>query len=147
MKTKFAPMATILTAMLAGAGIAATSATSAPLRHEPPVRDFHGRDFRRLSLDERHQWLGGRWIHDWHHGTFGWWWTVGPYWYFYTEPMYPYPYYIPPLANIQPVAPPAAGPATWYYCDNPPGYYPAVSMCNVPWRAVPATPTAVPPAG
>ncbi len=149
MKMKFAPMVTVIAAMLAGAGIATTSAISAPLRHDGLVRDFHGRDFRALSLGERQRWFGGHWIHDWHGGRYGWWWSVGPYWYFYNQPIYPYPYYIPPLVEAEPPAlPPVAGPATWYYCENPQGYYPTVGMCNVPWRAVPAVPpTAVPPAG
>jgi hypothetical protein len=30
-----------------------------------------------------------------------------------------------------------AGPS-WYYCYDPPGYYPAVATCKVPWHPVPA---------
>jgi hypothetical protein len=31
-------------------------------------------------------------------------------------------------------------PATrfWYYCTNPPGYYPSVQTCPTPWQRVPA---------
>ncbi len=32
--------------------------------------------------------------------------------------------------------------ASWYYCNNPPGYYPYVSACNGPWRQVPTAPPA-----
>jgi hypothetical protein len=57
-----------------------------------------------------------------------------------------YPYYAdPPVTVIQqapaaqaPVAP--AAPPTYYYCDNPAGYYPYVQQCTMPWRPVAATP-------
>jgi len=39
-------------------------------RHVP---DFHGRDFGHFSLGERNVWQGGRWVHDWHAGRYGWW--------------------------------------------------------------------------
>ena len=32
------------------------------------------------------------------------------------------------------------GQQTWYYCDNPQGYYPDVETCNSQWRPVPASP-------
>ena len=53
----------------------------------------------------------------------------------YYPPVY-YPAYIPP-------APPtivAPRPQTWYYCDNPKGYYPNVQSCGSGWREVGATP-------
>ena len=28
---------------------------------------------------------------------------------------------------------------TWYYCSDPPGYYPYVTQCNTGWQAVPAS--------
>jgi hypothetical protein len=28
---------------------------------------------------------------------------------------------------------------TWYYCSNPPGYYPYVTQCSTGWQAVPAS--------
>lgn len=67
----------------------------------------------------------------------------GPY------PYYPYPYYAPPPVIYAPppviYAPPAptlVAPQaqTWYYCDNPKGYYPYVSECTGGWRQVPAQP-------
>jgi len=27
-------------------------------------------------------------------------------------------------------------PTLWYYCTDPPGYYPTVPTCNVPWTLV-----------
>jgi hypothetical protein len=27
-------------------------------------------------------------------------------------------------------------PALWYYCTDPPGYYPTVPACNMPWTPV-----------
>ena len=89
------------------------------------IHNFHDRDFD--------QWRGGSWFHGPHGGRNGWWWIVGPDWYFYPAPVYPYPDpYIPPV-----VAAPVPQPS-WYYCANPPGYYPYVPQCAVPWRPVPA---------
>jgi hypothetical protein len=109
--------------------------------------DFHGRDFGHFSPAERSVWQGGRWVHDWHDGRYGWWWTVGGFWYFYPEPVYPYPTYVPPAVVVQqaPPAPTGLPPAqSWYYCDNPQGYYPYVASCNGTWHAVPATPASHP---
>jgi hypothetical protein len=65
----------------------------------------------------------------------------GPYWGGYWRP-YAYPYGYPPVATVpstqvyvQPSAPPS-----WYYCDNPQGYYPYVQQCPGGWRAVAPTP-------
>lgn len=45
-----------------------------------------------------------------------------------------------PSATQPPPAPLAvqAQPGSWYYCDNPKGYYPYVHTCTTPFRAVPA---------
>jgi hypothetical protein len=75
---------------------------------------------------------------------------------YYGPPPYPYgppPYYYaqpapvyvaPPVTYVVPAPAPAApGPAptgTWYYCDNPQGYYPYVPNCNSAWRPVQQTP-------
>jgi hypothetical protein len=60
-----------------------------------------------------------------------------------------YPYYYPPMTVPVPVPtePPTyieqdetAGrlPANyWYYCSDPPGYYPTVTDCPVGWQQVP----------
>ena len=43
-------------------------------------------------------WRGGRWFHGWHGNRLGWWWIVGPAWYWYPAPVYPYPNpYTPPV--------------------------------------------------
>ena len=39
--------------------------------------------------------------------------------------------------SIQSPSPPTA---SWYYCDNPQGYYPYVQQCPGGWRAVAPTP-------
>jgi hypothetical protein len=69
----------------------------------------------------------------------------------YGPPVYGPPVYAPPVYAAPPVyvAPPPVyvaprGPApaqSWYYCDDPQGYYPNVPSCNGPWRQVPATPS------
>ncbi len=43
-------------------------------------------------------WKTGYWFHGTYVGRVGWWWVVGPTWYFYPAPVYPYP-----PANAQPV--------------------------------------------
>lgn len=100
---------------------------------------FHGYD-----LD---YWHHGHWFHGVHHGHAGWWWIVGPSWYFYPAPVYPYPdFYQPPVA-VEPMpvpapAPQVGPPATqyWYYCEPAKQYYPYVPSCPSGWRAVPAKP-------
>ncbi len=75
-------------------------------------------------------WRGGGWQHTWHDGRLGWWWVIGPEWYFYPAPIYPYPNpYIPPV-----IAAPQAN--MWYWCSAPAGYYPYVAQCSTPWQAV-----------
>jgi hypothetical protein len=82
-----------------------------------------------------------------------------PFWPYYYPDYGPYPYpdaYSAPYPDAYPDAyPPTAYPnesppdrgassaapaATWYYCDNPQGYYPYVRSCNQPWQSVPASP-------
>ncbi len=92
------------------------------------IRQFHDRDFPR--------WRSGRWYHGGHDGRLGWWWIVGPLWYFYPGPIYPYPNpYVPPVIMQ---APPAA--RYWYYCASSGQYYPYVAVCPEGWRMVPADP-------
>jgi hypothetical protein len=75
--------------------------------------------------------------------------------YYYPPPVY----YAPPVVYAPPPVvyspPPVVYSAptyvqqpaqTWYYCDNPAGYYPYVSSCPTAWRQVPATPGQQPPA-
>jgi hypothetical protein len=127
----------LATAVLAACGLVVASGGAALAQRD---RDEHGpdehwrsdRDISRFHERDFDHWRGGRWVHDRHAGRFGWWWVVGPQWYFYPAPVYPYP---------DPQLPPAVGPAavpSWYYCANPPGYYPYVARCVVPWQPVPA---------
>ncbi|MBY4866572.1 hypothetical protein K6W76_08595 [Burkholderia anthina] len=112
-----------------------------------PHQDFHGRDFHHFAPQERAHWRSGRWVQDWHDGRYAWWWIVGGYWYFYPEPMYPFPTYIPPAIVIQQPPPtPAQLPPerAWYYCNDPRGYYPYVASCNGVWTAVPSAPGPAP---
>jgi hypothetical protein len=88
---------------------------------------FHGHDFGHFTPEERGHWTGGSWQHGWHDGRLSWWWIVDGDWYFYPEPIYPYPNYIVP-----------DGVSGGYYCTNPLGYYPYVASCDVPWQFVPA---------
>lgn len=63
----------------------------------------------------------------------------GPYYYYPPPPVY---YAPPPVVYAPPPAPTPVAPQaqTWYYCDNPQGYYPYVSSCTSGWRQVPARP-------
>lgn len=72
-------------------------------------------------------WQGGGWRHENHGGRFGWWWVVGPDWYFFDEPVYPYPDLYTPLG--EPIG-------WWYWCDAYNEYYPYVTYCPVEWEAV-----------
>lgn len=109
--------------------------------HAPMHYVFRGRDVRHFDHVELEHWRGGEWRHEWYHGRYGWWWHVGDVWYFYDQPVYPFPYTVSPIIieDRPPVVyspPPAMAPQYWYYCDNPPGYYPYVGTCSVPFRPV-----------
>jgi len=51
------------------------------------------------------------------------------------SPAYRYPPVVvdPPVYVERPAEAPAA---RWYYCQDPPGYYPYVARCNQPWMDV-----------
>ncbi len=119
------------------AGIAAATLAMAALSpvmaqqrwHDPGWRD---RDIHRFHDHDFDRWQHGRWYHGAHGGRTGWWWIVGPTWYYYPQPIYPYPDpYVPPVV----VAP---APNAWYYCPPRRAYYPYVAHCPVPWQVVPA---------
>jgi hypothetical protein len=59
---------------------------------------------------------------------------------YYSPPVYyaPPPVYYAPPTYAQPTYGQPA-PQSWYYCYNPPGYYPSVPNCPDGWRQVPAT--------
>ena len=40
-----------------------------------------------------------------------------------------------PYIGVTPAPPPPPAPV-WYYCTDPPGYYPIVPECTVPWLPV-----------
>lgn len=96
-------------------------------------------DIHRFRDHDLQRWHGGRWYHGVHEGRRGWWWIVGPSWYFYLAPVYPYPDPYRP-APVPGIPPPGAAPQYWFYCADPPGYYPYVAWCRVNWRPVPAQP-------
>ena len=110
---------------------------------------WRGRDIRYFDRGDMGIWRGGRWIHEIHDDRWGWWWVAGGMWYFYPQPVYPYPDpYIPPVVVVQPnVAPaPQAAGQFWYYCQANNGYYPYVASCPTGWSTVPAIPPAAPAA-
>jgi hypothetical protein len=131
-------MKTVLRAALAAAIVTAMGAGTALAQHDRDRdehfrRDEHwGGDPHRFADHDLAYWRGGHWFNGFHDGRPGWWWIVGPNWYVYPAPVYPYP---------DPYLPPGMAPgatATWYYCDNPQGYYPYVPSCALPWRPVAA---------
>lgn len=128
-------MRSLARALLVACLIAPTLAPTAMADRDDHFRGgWHG-DIRHFRDHDFDRWRGGHWMHGYHGGRLGWWWIVGPTWYFYPAPVYPYPDpYMPPV--VAPAAPPP--PQAWYYCDNPRGYYPYVPQCSVPWRVVPA---------
>lgn len=91
-----------------------------------PIGRFGARDLA--------TWRAGYWWHGWRGGRVGWWWFAGGFWYWFASPVYPYPTYVP--GDWIGGGYPAPG-AVWWYCDNPPGYYPYVQGC---WRWRPMTP-------
>ena len=98
---------------------------------------FNGHTFAGLSPRERGLWQGGAWRHVQHGGYLGWWWVVGDQWFYYPGPIYPYPWYIgTPYYYDYYDYYPAPG-YYWYYCEDPPGYYPYVQVCYGPWEPVP----------
>jgi hypothetical protein len=76
---------------------------------------------------DRNRWSRGQWRHERHGGRYGWWWIVGPDWYFYDVPIYPYPdSYFPPDEDS----------GWWYWCEAYQEYYPYVTDCPSGWERV-----------
>lgn len=102
-----------------------------------PHHRFPG-DFRHFGPDDRVLWADGRWRHDYLDGRWGWWWIVDGMWYWYDQPVYPYPIVVslvnraPPApvayAPPEPVASLAPPPRFRYFCPDH-GYYPEVQTC------------------
>lgn len=114
----------------------------------PPVHGGYG-GFGSYRHVPPAPYLGDHWREGhWHHGDHGhyggWWWVVGPSWFWYASPVYPYPdAYVPPEVVI--AMPPGPPPTQyWYWCEQPAGYYPYVTQCNAPWKAVTVTPAPSP---
>jgi hypothetical protein len=126
---------------------------------------FYGHDYAHFSPHEAQMWHSGAWHHEFHDGRYGWWYAVDGIWYFYAEPVYPYPTYIPDVVYIpeEDEAPPpddidapyepapassqygqpqyGQPPAYYYYfCQDTQAYYPYVTSCASPWQPVPAAP-------
>lgn len=132
-------------------GLALVAITAAAIAAAPADAQGHG------GFHGGGGWHGG----GYHHGG-GWGWGVGvgfydPWWpgYYGAGPYGYYPYYgygeapvtviEQPMVGAQQQVQQAPAPATYYYCDDPAGYYPYVQNCGKPWRAVPAVPQGATP--
>ncbi|MBU6468225.1 MAG: hypothetical protein KGN31_06780 [Betaproteobacteria bacterium] len=124
--------------------------------HERHFEEFHDRDVHLFYPRELHRWRRGRWVQAIRGGVNGWWWVIGPRWYYYPAPVYPYPLMVservvfiqsaPPVVAVPPSPPvspqgttvvaPAAAPQVRYFCSSLNGYYPQVPQCPEPWRSV-----------
>jgi hypothetical protein len=69
-------------------------------------------------------WRGGHWWHGNYGGRLGWWWIVGPDWYWY-------PYEVAAIPD--PYTPTGMAPGYYYWCAPYSAYYPYVGACPVPW--------------
>jgi hypothetical protein len=121
-----------------GPGLSTRGFRGGPAARTAP-NNFRGRDVGRFTRRERQNWQRGYWHHEWHNGIYGWWWAVGPFWYFYAAPIYPYPGYVSDYVWQQPVTP-VYPPDYWYFCSSSGAYYPDVPICDVPWTPVAPTP-------
>lgn len=116
---------------------------------------FYGHDFAHFTPHDQALWHGGVWHHEERNGRYGWWYVVDGIWYFYDEPIYPYPTFIPDIVYIPDVVevapppppeveapPPAPAAASYYYyfCPDTQTYYPYVTSCASPWQQVAPTP-------
>jgi len=107
------------------------------------VVTYHDRNVAHFNAQDRAMWTHGQWRHTRHNGRNGWWWYTNGAWFFYDEPVYPYPDTVSDDYSFDDdyADTPAPGGYVWYYCNNPPGYYPYVQQCSTGWRAVPAQPS------
>jgi hypothetical protein len=110
-------------------------------RHVVRIKRFGHGPIVRLSVGERARWHAGRWWQGRRHGRVGWWWLSGGIWYWYPAAVYPYPTEISTTA-VYDYAPEGRSDDSWYFCDDPKGYYPYVQSCNVDWKPVPIQPQA-----
>jgi hypothetical protein len=121
---------------------------------------FYGHDYAHFTVHDRDLWHRGAWHHEFRDGRLGWWYAVDGIWYFYDQPVYPYPTYIPAVVYIPeeddapppdyvdaPYAPAPASPQYgqppayyYYFCPDSQTYYPYVGSCASNWQPVPAAP-------
>ncbi|MDO9182422.1 MAG: hypothetical protein Q7U04_08435 [Bacteriovorax sp.] len=107
--------------------------------------NIHAQHMGRHFSQHRTNWHNGHWTQGHYSGRVGWWWVVGPTWYFYSRPFYPYPSpYNPPNIvvvpqTVQPVTP--APVQNWYFCEASKEYYPYVSNCPGGWKVIPIVPS------
>ncbi|MGO8865555.1 MAG: hypothetical protein ACLQME_03545 [Alphaproteobacteria bacterium] len=81
---------------------------AAPQGHPGPRIPFHAgpRDVRHFDPNRLAAWRGGLWRQEWHNGRYGWWWSVDGAWYFYPQPIYPYPMAVSDVYVEEPAVPP-----------------------------------------
>ncbi len=118
-----------------------------------------------LAYEGRHRhgdgdWGRGHWVHDRHDGRLGWYWVVGPSWYYYerphsfiVQPAPPQTVYVqpaPPQTVVVQQAPPAAVQApppviappppspVLYYCKATGTHYPETMSCPGGWSTMTA---------
>lgn len=117
------------------------SAKADDWRWHNDIRHFHEYDYD--------HWRSGYWYHGWHEGRDAWWWIVGGGWYFYPEPIYPFPNpYVPSTVVVESSPAPtvlSVQPTFYYFCRRPEGYYPYVAWCTEPWQRLPTQVTMPPP--
>jgi hypothetical protein len=100
---------------------------------------WHRGDIHHFEMNDRSHWSRGRWKHQNYNGRIGWWWVVGPSWYYYSRPIYPYPDPYTPSVYIIP-SQSSSSVMNWYYCESLKEYYPYVDNCPSGWKVVPAIP-------
>lgn len=114
--------------------------------------EFYGHDYAHFTPHDQALWHSGAWRHEERDGRYGWWYVVDGIWYFYPEPIYPFPTYVPDVVYIPDVEefappppavappPPAAASYYYYFCPDTQTYYPYVTSCASPWQPVSPTP-------
>ncbi|MGH8116141.1 MAG: hypothetical protein ACREP0_04655 [Rhodanobacteraceae bacterium] len=136
-------------ALVLAGGAASVPAHAGHAHYSAGVHVFVRHNYGHFSAYDQAMWRGGRWHHAYFGGRWGWWWPAGGAWYFYAQPVYPYPLVVSPVVYPAPppvVGPPAAAPPPVvlapppkfrYYCSNPAGYYPQVANCATAFQKIP----------
>ncbi|KXW55158.1 hypothetical protein [Ferrovum sp. PN-J185] len=108
--------------------------------------EFHDRDVHCFHPRELRVWERGRWIQATRGGLYGWWWVIGPRWFYYTAPIYPYPMmvservvFVNATPPVSPVPPTYVSPqATTIVPPSPPMYVSPQATTVVPSSPPPA---------